>query len=241
MIRRIPAIRSPKSPLRVLGNQNGLALIEFALSLPIILAAGGYGVELSYLAITNMRVSQSALNLADNAARVGNDIGAGVFSLREADVNDIFQGVRLAGTGFNLTTNGRITLSSLENVKQSFDTSYVQRIHWQRCLGLKSGTDYTSHYGTTSNSAGSDATAGKKGTASSGMGEPGSTVKAPQDGGVMFVEINYEYQPLFGTLFIQPRTIRYAASLMVRDNRDFSHIDNPDPAAPKSTCNKFSA
>lgn len=223
-------------------DNSGLALIEFALAFPLLLAVGCWGVELSSLALTNLRISQFALNLADSASRVGVEAGAGVTQLREADINDTLQGVRLAGSAIDIANNGRVTLSSLENVKQSYDTDYVQRIHWQRCFGKMSGTGYDSSYGTTTKSAGTNnklATAGT--TMTEGMGDPGTEVNAPRNNAVMFVEINYRYQPLFGSMFMPPRIIHYTASLMVRDNRDYTRVYNPLPKATASTCDKHTA
>lgn len=226
---------------RTLGrDRKGLALIEFALTLPIILTLGGWGIELSSFALSNLRVSQYALNLADNASRIGTRAGA-VQQLREADINDVLQGTRLESAGIGLTTNGRVTLSSLENVRQSYDSQRVSRIHWQRCIGVKSGTDYDPRYGTTTTNAGTTDTAADAGTPKADMGETGQKVTAIDDGGVMFVEVGYQYKPLFGNMFMNPQVIRYTASFMVRDNRDFSRIYNPTPAittANLSTCDK---
>lgn len=115
-------------------DRAGLALLEFALSAPIVLLVGCYGIELANLAIVHMRVSQIALSLADNASRVGAYSNLATQQLREVDVNDILQAARYQGAAINLTANGRITVSSLENVAQSYDTQPVQRIHWQRCI-----------------------------------------------------------------------------------------------------------
>jgi hypothetical protein len=56
----------------------------------------------------------------------------------------------------------------------------VQRIHWQRCLGKRSGTGYDSSYGTTTTTAGTTATLANAGTVSAGMGDAGLMVSAPQ-------------------------------------------------------------
>jgi hypothetical protein len=48
----------------------------------------------------------------------------------------------------------------------------------------------------------------------------------------MFVEINYAYQALFGTLYIKPMLIHYVASYVVRDTRDYSMIYNPALPSP---------
>lgn len=226
-------------------NRRGLALTEFAIAFPILLAAGGYGVELSHLAICHLSISQYALNLADSASRVGVVASNGVSQLRETDINDVLQATKIQGADLQLTTNGRVTLSSLEFVAQNYDKTALQRIHWQRCIGLKSGTGYDSSFGTAKITAGADAPLNYQAssndqyagaTASSGMGPTGSAVTAPSDSGVMFVEINYEYQPLFGDMFVSPTKITYIASFIVRDNRDFSQITNPYPSATPSTC-----
>lgn len=228
---------------RLRRDQSGLALLEFAFTMPLVLAIGGWGVELSNVALSNLRVSQYTLNLADNVSRVGQDAGS-VSNLREADVNDVLQGAKLEGAAINLTTRGRITISSLENVQQSYDTTRVQRIHWQRCLGAMSGTNYDSSYGTVSVSAGSDNTQANAGVAvPAGMGDAGAQVSAPNDSGVMFVEVNYLYKPLFGSLYLgsAPRIIHYTASFIVRDNRSFAQIYNPSPTSTPSTCNKYNS
>ena len=57
--------------LRLASARSGVAMLEFALALPIVIGVGAYGLEVSNLALLNLRVSQIALNLADNASRVG--------------------------------------------------------------------------------------------------------------------------------------------------------------------------
>lgn len=237
---RLSALRTQIGALR--DDRSGLALIEFAMTLPLILTVGCWCAELSFLALTNLRISQYALNLADNASRVGIDSGSGVTQLREADINDVFQGARLQGASIALGSNGRVTLTSLENTKQSYDTNYVQRIHWQRCFGTASGAGYDSAYGPAATTDGSDNTQANDGVAVPlGIGDATPKVMAPQDTGVMVVEVSYTYKPLFGSLFVAPRVIRYVASMMVRDNRDYRQLYNPTPAATASTCNKYTA
>lgn len=220
-------------------DASGLALLEFAMAFPILLALGMYGIDTANLALTNLKLNQIALNLADNASRVGVNSTLSSQQMREVDVNDILQGAKAQGASINLTTNGRITLSSLER-----DKTDVQRIHWQRCIGLKSTATYTSHYGTTTTTDGTTATGNAGTLAASGMGDAGSMVNAPLDTtqttGVMFVEINYRYTPMFSWLSA-PSDLRYVASFIVRDPRDFTQIYNPSPAATRSTCNLYTS
>ena len=232
---------------RLAGNRSGVAMLEFAFSLPLVLAAGMYGAETANLALVNLRVSQIALNLADDASRVGITPLA-TEQLREVDMNDVLQAARYQGAALKLTNNGRIIISSLENVQQSYDTAPVQRIHWQRCLGAKglavSDAAYNSSYGTTPATAGIDNTQANAGTAQpNGMGDAGALVKAPSGSAVIFVEINYNYKPLISNYLIGTTSrIHYIASFIVRDNRDFSQIYNPTttPATQRSTCDKYS-
>lgn len=212
---------------RLKDDTRALALLEFAFSFPLVMAMGGYGVEISNLALTHLRVSQYALNLADTASRVGIDSGLSTEQLREADINDVFQATRLESAGIKLTTYGRVTLSSLEG--QSDGT---QLLHWQRCIGIKSGTGYDSSYGTAGSGTAGTVVAG-------GMGDTGSKVTSPPSSGVMFVEINYDYQPLLGKLFIGTNKIHYIASFIVRDKRDFTKVYNPAPTATASSCTSY--
>lgn len=220
-------------------NTSGLALTEFAMAFPVLMALGMYGIDTANLALTNLKLNQIALNLADNASRVGVNGTLGIQQMREVDVNDILQGAKAQGASINLTTNGRIILSSLER-----DTSDVQRIHWQRCLGLKSGAAYDSHYGTTAVADGTTATGNAGTLAPSGMGETGAKVNAPLDTttttGVMFVEVNYRYTPIFSWLS-GASDLRFVASYLVRDSRDFKQIYNPSPSATRLTCNLYSS
>jgi len=222
---------------RLARDESGLALLEFAFSMPLVLMIGLYGIETANLALINLKVSQIALNLADNASRVGLLNNVNVEQLREIDMNDVLTATRNQGAAIDLTTNGRIIVSSLEK-----NASGTQRIHWQRCIGQKSGTGYDSSYGTTTTTAGTDTQASNAGTlAPSGMGDAGSEVNAPTSGGVMFVEINYLYEPVVGDWLFGPSRIHYIASYVVRDNRDFTQIYNPSPAATRSTCNLYPA
>ena len=225
-------------------DRRGTSLMEFALAMPLLLTLGGFGIENAILALTSMRISQAALQLADNASRIGVTPGnTSIYQLREGDINDVLQGARLFGSGTKLTTYGRVTLSSLENIQQGYDSAPVQRIHWQRCIGAKNGSSYDSSYGTTSTTAGTSSTFMNAGSASNGMGDS-PVVTAPPGSGVMFVEVNYYYRPLFGNLFMKPTKLHFVASLIVRDRRDFSQIYNPTtpagtPQPVPSTCDKY--
>lgn len=235
LLRRSPLLR------QLARDNRGAALMEFAFATPLVLALGLYGVEIGNQALTHMRLSQIALNLADNASRMGLIGNNNVETMREGDMNDMLQAVRLQGEGINLTKNGRIIVSSLENVQQSYDSAPVQRIHWQRCIGMQRGTGFDSEYSTSTN-AGTTSTVTDAGTAMpSGMGPTGSKVNAPPNSAVMYVEVNYLYEPIVTQWLSSPFRMQYRASMIVRNNRDYRQIYNPSSYARRSTCNLYTS
>ncbi|PZO88907.1 MAG: histidine kinase [Sphingomonas sanxanigenens] len=227
---------------RLRRETSAVALIEFGYSLPILIGVGMYGLEIANLAQTNLRISQIALALADNASRVGVTSTLNTQQIREADINDIFQGARLQDANLDLANRARITLSSLEVNKDG-----GQWIHWQRCLGMKKGAGYDSSYG-----KGGD---GLAGNGVPGMGPTGGVVQAPPLSAVMFVEINYDYKPIIAEWLVGQPKIQYIASFVVRDKRDLDQatpykataaggdaaggVWNPSPKESAMTCDKY--
>ncbi len=58
----------------------------------------------------------------------------------------------------------------------------------------------------------------------------------------MFVEVNYLYTPPVGAgWFTSQQRLHYIASFIARDNRDFSKLYNPAPAATSATCDLHSS
>ncbi len=203
-------------------DKKALALTEFAMSLPIFFAVSMAGIETADIAVTNMYVNQAALSLADNASRMGADRSAlGTRQIYESDVNSVFKGVELQAAKLNLTTNSRIILSSLE-----VNDDGGQWIHWQRCMGE---LDEDSKFGVQGD--------GETGNEFAGMGDEGNPVKAVPDNAVMFVEIYYEFTPLFGGMFMPERTIYQTAAFNIRDDRTLSTgVLNKTPAATVASC-----
>lgn len=56
---------------RIRGCTCGVATIEFALIGPIILTIGLFGIETAYLNTVDLKLSQMAMTVADNASRLG--------------------------------------------------------------------------------------------------------------------------------------------------------------------------
>src|SRR3546814_12864178 len=125
-----------------------------------------------------MRLSQVALHIADNGGRIGNGTVLSVKKISETDINDILTGAGLQAGSLVLYANGRIVLSSLEQMKDSGGKVIADRyyINWQRCRGPKT---HTPKYGNAGKSSG---------TNKSGKGPSGPPVNAPHGGAGMFVE-----------------------------------------------------
>lgn len=191
---------------RVGSDTSGLALLEFAFVTPVFLLFALGGTELTNYVITRMRISQAALQLADNAARIGTGTQLQAKTISEADINDLLEGAALQSSDLDLFGRGRVVISSLEPVPNTTDR---YRIRWQRCRGVR--TSYTPLYGTVADSQDIP-----------GMGPANRQAIAAPDGVTMFVEVYYEYKPLFTTAFTPPVEMRDSASMMVRDRRDTS-------------------
>lgn len=221
------SISAPRDSVRTLFRKlfrdtSGLALIEFAYGLPLLLGIGLGGMEIANLAVTRMRVSQIALMVADNASRVGESNGMSLKKVYESDMNQIFEAARIQGQPIDLANRGRVILSTVQQNKDG-----GQWISWQRCWGNKA---WPSSYGTAGN--------GKSGTAFTGMGKPSKKKgKAPAGNALMFVEVAYDYDALvepfaqglqyFG-LRVDNQVITYTAAFMVRDPRQLGNSDDPD-------------
>lgn len=210
----------------LLQSTSGAALTEFALSAPILMLAGLWGVETANQAIVQMRVNQIAVLIADNAARIGENSLLGESKIYESDINDVLYGAHVqGGDKFNFYGNGRVILSSLEVVPGTEDQQYI---HWQRCMGELTSP---SHYGYAG-----DGLDGKL----EGMGPIGEEIIAFKGEAVMFVEVAYVYQPMISQKFTAATTITATAAFNVRENRDLSQLYQRDPDTPdaQATCDK---
>jgi Flp pilus assembly protein TadG len=195
-------------------NRSGVAMVEFAMGAPLLLTAGLWGAEEANYALVNMKVSQLAEHIADNASRVGDTSTLQNRKIYESDINDVIYGAQVQGGKLNLYDNGRVVISSVE----VDGTSSNQYIHWQRCRGLK---NYDSAYGGEGDDLGT-----------SGIGPAGEQVTAEPGDAVIFVEVNYTYQPLVSAKFLGSLDIYSIASFTVRDNRDLTQIYQREAGSP---------
>lgn len=198
----------------LLRNRSGVAMTEFAMGAPFLLTAGLWGAEEANYALVNMKVSQIAEHIADNASRVGDTSTLQNRKIYESDINDVIYGAQVQGGKLNLYDNGRVIISSLEVEPGGGD----QYIKWQRCRGAK---HYAPQYGTEGESLGT-----------AGMGPAGEEVLAQEGDAVIFVEVSYTYQPLVSAQFLGNLDITSIASFTVRDNRDLTQIYQRDAGSP---------
>ncbi len=208
---------------RLLPNRSGVAAVEFAVTMPFLLVLGLWGAETVNMAIVQMRVSQMAMHLADNASRIGDTSLLASRKIYESDLNDLITGSNINASNLNFYEYGRAVISSLE-----VNASNQQYIHWQRCKGKKI---VSSAYGTEGS------------LMLSGMGPVGEEVTAVPGDAVIFVEVTYDYQPLISNKFFGQTTMKAVESFTVRVSRDLSGAGifqrvpaSPDPVA---ACNVY--
>lgn len=230
-------LRHRTRPLRALlhrlrTDDSGLALVEFAYVTPFLLLLITGGTELANYAITSMRISSLAMQVADNASRIGVGDQLEAKKITEAQINDLLQGALAQGGNFNLNgtyqekqANGslvaknkaRIIISSLEPDPANVGKNWIR---WQRCYGQ--ATEYTPRYG---RALANNLT---------GMGPTGRQAFAAANTAVMFVEVHYRYEPLFPLLtpsmvgLMTYRDMDTVAAMVVRDDRDPSGPSNPE-------------
>jgi Flp pilus assembly protein TadG len=216
-----------RSRVRSLARQlsvdtSGLALIEFAFAAPLVLGMGMLGTDTAYLVITHMQISQIAMQVADNASRVGEQDVLTARKVFERDIAETLIGAEKLGQNLDFYDNARVIISSLQR-----NASGGQWIAWQRCRGA---VQHTSSYGVEGN--------GATGTSFPGMGEPGRYITASQGTAVMFVEVAFDFEPITPITVFENRRIVYTAAFNVRDNRDLTRLYAGGPVA---RCNVFSA
>lgn len=180
-------------------DSRGVAIIEAAFALPLLLLIGLGGMELANLVLTHSRINQIGMSVADNASRIGGATG----DVREYDLEELSTSVALMTKGMSFDENGRVILSSMER-----ETDGTHWIRWQRCFG---GLDQQSSY------AGEGAD-----VPTSLIGDGDGQLKVFDDKqAIMFVEIFYTYEPfltkaLFGEMDIHKEfafTVREARNL----------------------------
>lgn len=224
-------IRERRSLRGLWRDRSAVVIIEFAYSLPLLMLLSFTSIEVGSLAVSNMRVSQIAMTVADNLSRAKQTVPLGLPELREVDINDALLGARIqGGSTLKILDKGRIVVSSLQ-----MDASNKQKIFWQRCKGMKVASSAYGQEGATEGTT----------PGFSGMGTGANKVTAPAGSAIIFAEVNYDYEPVVGSWAISNVTLKKEAAFFVRDDRkttggpDNNGVFNPNPTATKSACNVY--
>lgn len=177
-------------------NQHGVALIEFALCLPVLLVLILVGLEVTNFVLAQHQVRSIAAMTADNASRLRTQMS-------EAYINQLFVGVQKAGAGLDFENKGRVILSSVQNNTNGDG----QWIRWQRCYG---DLTYVSKYGTQGKGQNDTSLPDVHGL----QAQPGSAL--------MYVEARYQYEPLIPSSLLANRMITQEVAFVVRQRTDFA-------------------
>lgn len=207
---------------RLARDRSGLAMVEFAFTAPLLLGMGLLGTETAYLVITHMKVSQVAMQVADNTSRVGEQDVLTARRVFERDINEALVGAEKLGATIDIFGQGRVIVSSLQ---QNADGG--QWVAWQRCRGAKV---HDSTFGEEGD--------GLTGTSFAGMGATGREITAAAGTAVMFVEVSYDYESLTPFDIFEGQTISYTAAFNIRDSRDLTRLH---PGGPEADCDEYSA
>lgn len=186
---------------RLRRDRRGLALLEFAFTLPIILTILLYGLELVNFGLSVLQVHQIAATTADNAARVRD-------SISETDVSEVLLGGKIVGERMDFAKQGRIVLSDvMPNGKTG--TSAGQTIIWQRCAGALNRPESQPQYGLEGK--------GQNDASLQAMGANGRQIAAGPGSAMVFSEVTYLYKPLVSSALIGTPVLRSEASFTVRE------------------------
>ncbi|AXJ94286.1 pilus assembly protein [Sphingomonas sp. FARSPH] len=230
VIRNLRARRRTTPTLR--SDTRGLALVEFAYALPLLLTLGVGGLETAHFMQASLRLSQIAMTVADNAGRVRT-------SIDEADINELMVGAKKIGEPIGFAANGRIILSDLEQrtnttggpgpVTPDNPNGYRQWIRWQRCVGALNAA---SSYGVPLDASGAAVTnldspnpddgAVETQSMMLGMGPSSNVIAASSGTAVMVAEVAYTYQPITPLPLFRGWTIRRLQAFNVRQRTAYS-------------------
>ncbi len=208
-------LRSLLSRLRT--ATSGLAVVEFALTAPVMIVLITYGLEAANIAIARVRVQTLTAGAADNAARVRE-------SIDETDIAELLAGAKNVGSNINFATRGRIIVSSVE--RNAANNGLW--IRWQRCDGAKA---YVSSIGLQDK--------GKTDNTLQTVGY-GTNAVSPIPGTVIiFVETAYDYKALFGDYLYGAQTFKDYRAYIVRQRSNNQPTNTTGITA--KTCNLYAA
>ncbi|WP_420550047.1 TadE/TadG family type IV pilus assembly protein [Curvivirga sp.] len=125
---------------KFLRNDSGLAAVEMAVALPIMVSLLLSGVEITRYILLNQKLERASTTIADLAAREE--------TISETVIADIFEITDEVMRPFEIDLNTTVILSSI--IKTGND---APEIVWQRSYGSSSTAPSGSRYGTTGETA----------------------------------------------------------------------------------------
>ncbi|KEQ51466.1 TadE family protein [Sphingobium chlorophenolicum] len=180
---------------RMRRDQSGIAAVEFALSLPILVGLTMYSMEAANMAYTSQKLGDVATLTADSVSRIR-------LSISNGDVTDALGGMKILGDSIDLRNRGRIIVSSVQPVIDNSGNVINQKVRWQRCTGaLIKDSPYVVNT--------------NLGTA--GIGATGRKIAAAKESELIFVEIYYTYKPLVSSSFFGTPQMSAVAAMSVRE------------------------
>lgn len=212
--------RSP-NPLRRLAREDrGIALVEFALALPLLLGLTLGALEMSNYIIASNTVQRLATASADMLSQTGvNNI-----STSEAQIYDMFYALDVAAKPLDMRNRGRVILSVLKGVTQpdgSVRNEYADQVYAQQFDGGFTGAAPI---------------LGCRLTAT--LPTYGRTLPANEI--MVHAQVSYQYAPILGSArtlsyFSVPPVITRTAVFRMRKNMFNITNDGNHPAKSKCT------
>lgn len=115
----------------VLRDRRAIAMLEFALMLPLFLGFMLTAIEFGNYIMANNRVQRLAAMSADLVAQSGTgDIGIG-----EGQIYDLFSALDLTARPYDLRNDGRIVITGIRGTDLDSNGTTENRILWQRFDG----------------------------------------------------------------------------------------------------------
>lgn len=201
-----------------MADHSGVAVVEFALGLPVLIALTMCGAEAANMAYTSQQLGDVATMSADSVGRVKESINNGT-------VTDIFSAMKTINDKIDLRNRGRIIVSSIEPVTDNSGNLINQRLRWQRCVGaLVKSSAYATTAGTLLGTDGIVVSSTRK-------------IAASKDNEMIFVEVYYTYKPLISSSFFGTPQMSAIAAISVRERSN----NDIGAGGTNSPCTTYSA
>ena len=116
---------------RLRRDVRGVAFLEFALSLPIVLGFSLSGIEMSNYIMANNKMQRLASMTADLVAQSG----VGQIGASESQIYDLFNAIAVSSAPFDIRTHGRVVITAIKGTDNNDDDIIENRMIWQRFDG----------------------------------------------------------------------------------------------------------